>query len=219
MGSVKYFTPVIIVGDSPFDVSALESLPKEWPIYAVDGGANILLKNNINFEAVIGDLDSVNNTIDKNNTKIIKFTDQESTDLQKCLKYIQTPYLVGFGFLDRRIDHTLATLNAVCGFHYAKKIILYGLHDIVIWSRTSWGCSLPLYSRISICPLGTQNFKFSRGLKWSLNKLEMQPAGLIGTSNETSEEEFFIEIEKKQKPKYVTIISNKNFKRILEIID
>ena len=219
MKTVEYFTPVIIVGDSRFDVSVLELLPKEWPIYAVDGGANVLSKNKIKFEGVIGDLDSVNNKVYQINTKIIKFEDQDTTDFQKCLKYIKTQYLVGFGFLDRRIDHTLATLNSLCGFHYASKIILYGLHDIVVWSDSSWGCSLPKYSRISIWPLSKQKFKLSKGLKWPLDNLEMQPGRLIGTSNEASKEEIFIEIEKNQKPKFVTIISNKNFLKVLEIID
>ena len=116
MKKLNYSKPVILIGNSPFDISNLKSLPKDWPIFAADGGANALIENKIDFEAIIGDLDSYDNLNYQTEIPKIHLKNQNTTDLQKCLNHLNAPYMIGLGFLDRRIDHTLATCSAVCKF-------------------------------------------------------------------------------------------------------
>ena len=217
MKVIEHFKPVILVGDSPFDISVLKSLPKEWPIYAADGGGNILFKNKLKVQSIIGDLDSLDKSYIENKVPTIHINDQNTTDLQKCLNYIKASFLIGFGFLDRRIDHTLATCSAVCKKHFAKKIILVGKYDILIWSKESWGCSLPINTRVSIWPLGNQRFIESKGLKWPLDNLEMSPDGLIGTSNQTVKNKIFIKVDHGYRSKYVTLVPSKHLSQIIKI--
>ena len=55
------------------------------------------------------------------NEKIL-ISDQ-NTDLPKCLSKINSNMFIGFGFIDLRLDHTLASLTAINREHSAKVII------------------------------------------------------------------------------------------------
>ena len=57
--------PVILVGGSLIEKKLLSNLSHSHPVYAADSGANFLLEEKINFEAVIGDMDSINIKITK----------------------------------------------------------------------------------------------------------------------------------------------------------
>ena len=191
--NLKNVDTAVIVGNSKFKLNLLNIFSDKFPIYAVDGGANKLVKNNIKFESVIGDMDSIKKSLIKNkNLKINKIPDQDSTDLQKCLKVIKFRNIFGLGFLDKRLDHTLATLTAISGDHFAKKIVLVGKYDVLIWVKGGWSCQLPTKTRVSIWPIGKQIFRSSKGLKWSLDGLVMEPKERIGTSNETISKEITI---------------------------
>jgi len=200
------FGTAIIIGNSKFKLNLLKFMPNQWPKYAVDGGANKLIKNNIKFEAVLGDMDSINEKlINDESLNFIKLPDQNATDLQKCLKILKFDNIFGFGFLDKRLDHTLATLTAICGKHQAKKIVLVGKFDVLVWVKGGWSCQLPKKTRVSIWPIEKQMFKMSKGLKWSLNGLTMKPKGKIGTSNENISKEITVIPENKDKSNYFTL--------------
>ena len=190
----------------------LSNLSHSHPVYAADSGANFLLEEKINFEAVIGDMDSIDKKIIKDqNINKLHITHQDTTDLQKCFLNIEAKFFIGFGFLDLRLDHTLASLTAINGKHSAKAIILVGEIDTVVWAREKWSCKIPKNTRISIWPLGNQSFYKSIGLKYPLDDLKMNPVNLIGTSNETTDNFFSITPKKQNSIKYITIIPTKLF--------
>ena len=118
----------MIVGGADFSEDLFQYVyDVEIPIIAADGGANFLADHNIIPELIIGDLDSVEEQKIKNveTQKIIRISNQNTTDLEKVLLNTQSPLTLGIGFLGSRIDHELAALSALVKFSH-KKIILIG---------------------------------------------------------------------------------------------
>ena len=217
MKHFNHLETVILVGGSKVKLNTLKAISNQHSVYAADSGANILIDEQINFESVIGDMDSIDSKILKNkNHKAIFIEDQNSTDLQKCLNTIKAKMFIGFGFLDLRLDHTLASLTAICQHNIARAIILVGEIDTVIFVKGEWSCSIPSGTRLSIWPLSNQLFLESSGLKYSLNNLNMDPINLIGTSNETVKDRFSIKPSNEYPARYVTIIPSKYFMNIYD---
>ena len=80
-------------------------------IIAVDGGLENSISVGLTADYVVGDLDSAN--ILDNSAKIIKLSDQNFTDLQKCLVFIEefNPQKVFiFSAFGKRFDHSLSNL-------------------------------------------------------------------------------------------------------------
>ena len=178
--------PTILVGHGPVKVEAIRNLPNNWPIFAADGGANHLQQHRIRCQA-IGDLDSCLHQ-PKNflawqpqPPQHFHHPDQDTNDLTKCLNQISAPLIIGFGFLDGQIDHTLATCHSVCLPHANPVILLHGKHDLVLYHRTPLTLELPLNTRFSIFPLAPQTFVRSSGLAYPLDQLTLSPSGMIGT--------------------------------------
>lgn len=176
---------LMIVGGADFSEDLFQYVyDVEIPIVAADGGANFLADHNIIPELIIGDLDSVEEQKIKNveTQKIIRISNQNTTDLEKVLLNTQSPLTLGIGFLGSRIDHELAALSALVKFSH-KKIILIGEKDIVLLSPPSFSLSSFEGMRVSLYPLGSVKVQ-SKGLKWSTEGLIMKPTAQIGTSNE-----------------------------------
>ena len=215
MKNFSYNETVILVGGSKVSLKLLKPISHLHPIFAADSGANILVDEKIDFKAVIGDMDSIDKEILKNpNIENIPISDQNSTDLEKCFSQISAEVFFGFGFLDLRLDHSLASLTAICKNNSAKAIILVGELDTVIWVKGEWSCNMPIGTRVSIWPLVDQFFLNSSGLKYSLKNLKMNPINLIGTSNETNKDSFSITPNDDCPSKYITIIPTEYFMNI-----
>jgi len=215
MNILYQYDTVILVGGSIVSLNLLKLISKLHPIFAADSGANVLVNEKINFKAVIGDMDSINKEILKNpKIETILISDQNSTDLEKCFSLVKANIFIGFGFLDLRLDHSLASLTAICKNNSAEAIILVGELDTVIWVKGEWSCNIPIGTRVSIWPLSDQLFLNSSGLKYPLKNLTMNPLNLIGTSNETVNDSFSLKIDCDVPSKYVTIIPTKYFMNI-----
>jgi len=182
---LRYETPVILVGASPVPVGPdLAALPADWPLVAADGGANALLSLGRRPDMVIGDMDSA--TALPDDLPCMMLGGQDDTDLQKCLGRIETPLLVGLGFLDGRFDHGLAAIHALMMLDHDRPVMLVGGHDVVLRIRGDVSFAAESGQRVSIWPLGRQNFSASQGLRWQLDGLDMEAGSLIGTSNEAT---------------------------------
>ena len=160
-----------------------EVYDNEIPVIAADGGVNFLTEKNISPELVIGDLDSVSEQKIHNiePEKIIRISEQNSTDLEKVLFNTQSPLTIGIGFLGSQIDHELAALSALVKFSH-KKIIFIGEHDIVFLVPPSFSLRSFNGMRVSLYPLDEVKVH-SDGLKWATDGLTMKPTGQLGTSN------------------------------------
>ena len=138
---------------------------------------------------VIGDLDA-GTAWDKLPASVrqIRLSGQDDTDFEKCLRLIRAPLIVGVGFLDGRLDHSLAALDAMSRLEHDRPVLLVGSNDVVLRLRGDTKLLLDRGSRVSIWPLGCQHFIRSEGLNWPLDDLTMQMGHRTGTSNRTNAE-------------------------------
>ena len=174
--------PVILVGAAPVQIGpALEALPKSWPMIAADGGADVLLKIGRRPDLVIGDMDSAGALpVD---LPQLSLAGQDDTDFEKCLARVHAPLIVGLGFLEGRLDHTLAAMHALTALSHDRPVMLVGDTDLMLRLRGDIAFEAEPRDRVSVWPLGVQAFQSSTGLKWPLDGLQMAPGRLIGTSN------------------------------------
>jgi thiamine pyrophosphokinase len=113
----------------------------------------------------------------------IKRSGQDDTDFEKSLDLIVAPLIIGIGFLDGRFDHSLAALDALARLPHDRPVLLVGGDDVLLRLCGDFEITLPLASRFSVWPLGTQHFLRSRGLEWPLDDVTMAFGKRTGTSN------------------------------------
>ena len=185
---LRFSTAVILVGASPVTIKpALAKLPDDLPLIAADGGASALLALGRVPDAVIGDMDSlVSRDALPSSVEVIHLTGQDDTDFEKCLARIDAPLIIGLGFLEARLDHSLAAIHALMCLRHDRPVLLVGDTDVLLRLTGDIEITMQIGSRISIWPLGRQSFEASAGLRWPLAGLEMAPGEMIGTSNEVS---------------------------------
>ena len=177
-----YSSPVILVGAAPVPMPPLfADLAQTLPIIAADGGAHAVLESGRRPDLVVGDMDSSGDL--PADIRRLHLAGQDDTDFEKCLKRINAPLIIGFGFLDARLDHTLAAIHALVALPHDAPILLLGATDMLLRLRGDITFPATAGERVSIWPLGRQRFQRSRGLRWSLDGLEMAPGQLVGTSN------------------------------------
>lgn len=125
---------IIANGKAPnkSDVKYFQSLGYNTVICA-DGGANSLYKLGLIPDLIIGDFDSIDSDVKKyysTRSKIIRYTRQNDTDVEKCLKYaISTNYIkaVILGATGDRLDHSICNLGILLKFY--NKIIISMMHE------------------------------------------------------------------------------------------
>ena len=179
---LRYDSPAVLVGAAPVQIeTALETLPDSWPLIAADGGADALLKVGRRPDLVIGDMDSAGPLPD--DLPRIPLDGQDDTDFEKCLSRVHAPLIIGLGFLEGRLDHTLAAIHALMALSHDRPVMLVGDTDLVLRLKGDIAFEAEPGDRVSVWPLGVQAFHSSTGLKWPLDGLQMAPGRLIGTSN------------------------------------
>ncbi|MGR3663060.1 MAG: thiamine diphosphokinase [Paracoccaceae bacterium] len=178
---------VTLVGASKINKGILTSALAIAPyLVAADGGAELLLKCGEAPKKVIGDFDSISpETLKKlPQDSIFRISEQETTDFDKCLQHIESPLILGIGFLGGRVDHQFAAFNTlVC--HPNQRCILIGKRDIVFHLPAEINLNLSLGSRLSLFPMAAVSGA-SEGLRWPISGLHFAPDGRIGTSNEVN---------------------------------
>jgi thiamine pyrophosphokinase len=186
---LKFNSPILLFGASPIDLSTLKLLQKykSWPVLAADGGVTAAINAGLLPQIVIGDMDSATD-LDQLPVSVrqIKLTEQDDTDFEKCLKLIDAPLIVGFGFLNGRFDHSLAALDALARLRHDRPVLLAGEFDVVLRLKGDVTMLLDRGSRVSVWPLGYQHFIRSVGLDWPLDNLTMQVGQRTGASNRTN---------------------------------
>jgi thiamine pyrophosphokinase len=177
--------PVTLVGGGPVPPGALAAALALAPVVvAADSGARVPLPAGSRFEAVIGDLDSLADAeaLAARGVAVHRLTEQDTTDLEKCLYSIEASGFLAVGFLGGRVDHELAALNAVAR-HRGAPVVLVGDVDVCFLCPPLLELDLPADTRVSFFPLAPVVGRLSEGLFWSVEGLAMAPDRRIGTSN------------------------------------
>lgn len=176
----------LVGGGAPSVQNITESLTLAPNLVAADGGANFCAQMGQTPAAIIGDFDSLDPEVQVNfaTSQMIEVADrvdQDTTDFAKCLTRIQAPFILGVGFSDARLDHTLANFG-VLAQRPGPPTIMIGTQDVVFAAPSEIALDLPVGTRLSVFPMeplrGT-----SEGLEWPIDGLTLSPMGRIGTSN------------------------------------
>jgi len=183
---MNFSAPVLLVGNGPVDADIVALTRPFCPhSVAADGGANAALAHGLKLDATIGDMDSsAEDKTPETHGKIIRISEQHSTDFEKCLQTIKAPLILGIGFLGGRLDHELAALNALV--KTPLNVVLIGEEDLVFRLPEVTVLSLPVGTRISVFPMGAVSGVKCEGLAWPLDGLSLSANGTIGTSNITT---------------------------------
>lgn len=187
---LKFESPTLLFGASPIGSAVLKLVQKcrNWPVLAADGGVVAAIDAGLLPEMVIGDMDSATDLgLLPASVRQIRLAGQDDTDFEKCLKLIETPLIVGFGFLGGRFDHSLAALDALARLQHERPVLLAGTDDVLLRVKGDVKIALGRGSRVSVWPLGRQHFIRSAGLDWPLDNLTMEVGQRTGTSNCTNE--------------------------------
>lgn len=168
-------------------------------LIGADGGGNRILEHGVTPHVVIGDMDSFEKP-EQADFEIIHQPEQETNDLEKALSLAlqrgsATVHVLGaFG---KRMDHSLKNLSVMKKFD--------GLFDVLIYRDETFDAfiiddhfsgELPVGSTVSLFPLSgeTKGIK-TQGLKYPLKSESLKNGARDGSSNETIQPEFTIEIE------------------------
>ena len=174
---------VTLVGGAGFSKKLLlRSLALTDDIVAADGGANFLPACSVP-KYILGDLDSIvspEKWIEKG-SELIKMSDQDSTDFDKCLSVIKAKKIIALGFMDQRLDHFLAVCSSLVKLR--RCIFLVGKRDIIFHMPNDFSIRLPINSRVSLFPLNKIKTVQAVGLKYPVENLNFSPMDKIGTSN------------------------------------
>lgn len=122
--------------------------------------------------------------------------DQDSTDLQKCLKHIlerpktasdDTPTIIAIGALGGRLDHTLSNLNSLL-MNPTLDLVLVGEGNLARVLPSGQSVIMPAGQGLEgptcgLIPLGGPAVATTTGLKWNLDKTAMRFGGLVSSSN------------------------------------
>ena len=212
---------VVLIGGGPV-VWNIPNLIKGLPIVAVDGGLDSCIDYSIVPNYFIGDMDSASPSA-KQYAKLNKIpsnfvAEQETTDFEKALMHVDAIGYVCLGFLDGRLDHSLAVLHVIQKQSQKRPILLLGSEDVVLTGPKDFRISLPVGERISIWPLGKVSFEYSTGLLYSLKNIEMVQGNLIGTSNSVSENSVQIILSEANRGTYLIILSYIYFDNLFVLI-
>ena len=199
---LRFDKPVVLLGGGWVDLPLLGELVNEGvPLIVADGGANCLADSDVRPDAIIGDLDSLADASRwRERTRLIQLSEQDTTDLEKCLYSVEAPAFIGIGFTGNRLDHTLSALHVLLRYAAEKPMVLAAEQDWVFVPRRDVDLVLPVGSRLSLFPLAPTRVRRSSGLRYPLNGLQLATGQQIGTSNEVVDSTVQIEFEPDASP-------------------
>jgi thiamine pyrophosphokinase len=178
--------PIAIVGGGAVDPALLHDLTARGvALIGADGGADVIGDAGLVPEAIIGDLDSVRDRAGwEARTRVLHIPEQITTDFQKTLYSTSAPVTLALGMTGKRLDHTLAALSAVLQFAPTRRLLVVDEVDVALAATGPVSFDAGVRERVSIHPLLPISFVRSTGLYYPMDKLQLVPGGLLGTSNE-----------------------------------
>lgn len=179
--------PVMLVGGGALETKAFrDALCVAEVVVAADGGAAAVLAAGRMPDAVYGDMDSLSDDLQGRLAPGVlrRVAEQDSTDFDKCLRHIEAPLVLGWGFLGARLDHQLAAMT-VLARRPDRRCVLVGAEDVVCVCPSRIALDLAEGERLSLWPMARVTGR-SQGLRWPIDGIGFTPAGVTGTSNMVS---------------------------------
>ena len=128
--------PVVILanGDFPNHEVPLGKLKDANTIICCDGSVNNLVKNNMEPQYILGDMDSIDDTLkNKYRDRIIKLPEQDENDLRKAIVWAENSgakKAAILGATGKRDDHSLANIFTLLQHPSQLEMTIYTDHGI-----------------------------------------------------------------------------------------
>lgn len=167
------FKSILCLNGNLPDKKTISKFGKDIPIIAADGAANYLIKQNIKPQVIIGDLDSLDQSLNLSAINVIKVEDQNSTDFEKAIHHIKHNHLfplLVLGINGGEIDHILDNMNKFIKYSTEIPMVFFDIPN-------KWGIAMSKElvmktkesSMISIFPFQDKTHLKSSGLYWELD--------------------------------------------------
>jgi len=160
-------------------------------IVCADGGANWARRSKIRPDVILGDLDSILPSTKRHfrETPILRIDDQESTDLEKAIRYCVGRRIASadiIGALGERIDHTTGSLG--CFKKFGEQIQLRFVDSVgeLTLVKGSVRFKTKKGERVSLIPLDRCKGVSTTNLKYALKNSVLELGVRDGISNEAT---------------------------------
>ena len=190
---------IVANGDWPKQFQ-LETVGTYRVVVALDGAANRLIGGNMTPDVLLGDLDSVSESVleqcKASGITIVHTPDQQSSDISKGLEWVQRTYpdsevdIIG---VEGRYDHHLAAYSALFECNSDATILLDGWQARRV-TQTPTNIETEPNSIISLIPFGNVTGATIKGCQFSLNN-ESLTTGTRGISNKATGRSITVSVE------------------------
>ncbi|NLP10541.1 thiamine diphosphokinase [bacterium] len=193
--------------------------PKLWSdllqhnplLVAADGGAERLTAHGLTPHVVIGDLDSLSSAdaLRMSGARIIRVTDQETTDLEKALDFLLqagTERVTVLAATGLRSDHTLANFSILLKYHRRMDIRFrdaFSEISVVEGERT---LALVPGTLVSLIPMEPCIGVTTVGLQWNLRQESLAPGVRESISNRVVSSPVVIRIDRGRSLLFVGLV-------------
>ena len=196
MRKKKLIKPIVVIanGKYPSHPYPYKLIEDANTIICTDGSANKLKKHGYDPTFVIGDMDSIKNIKDFNESEFLHIPKQDNTDLEKafdfCIDSLVKEITV-LGATGIRDDLALANMLLLMKYHKKLKIkIVTDIYTIECIKGKQTFNSFP-GQNISLIAIYRVKSVLTKGLKYSLTKQSLLPSG-HGVSNTATGDKFTI---------------------------
>ncbi len=193
---VKSNTIIVANGSFPEHDIPLGYLKNAARIICCDGSTESLIKAGYIPDAIVGDMDSLSNTIaGRFRDRIFHNPDQETNDLSKAVSWcIARGYtdLVILGATGKREDHTLGNISLLAEYIKEVNAIMVTDTGIIRAFRKSTSLNSLPGQQVSVFSINPETEISSRGLLYPLNHKKLTN-WWTATLNESEGESFSLE--------------------------
>jgi thiamine pyrophosphokinase len=193
---IESYTVIVADGNFPVHEIPLGYLKTAGRIICCDGSAEDLIKAGFIPDAIVGDMDSLNQSIaGRFNDRIFKDTGQETNDLTKAVAWCtERGYrdLVILGATGKREDHTIGNISLLA--EYIRDADVKMVTDTGILIALTGSSSVLSFpgQQVSIFSIDPETEITSQGLKYPLDGKKIEN-WWVATLNESLGESFRIE--------------------------
>jgi len=187
--------PVVILanGDFPSHEVPLGKLQDANTIICCDGSINNLFKNKMEPQHILGDMDSIDDTLkNKYRDRIIELPDQNENDLRKAIVWAEkngAEKTAILGATGKRDDHSLANIFTLSQYPSQLEMIIYTDHGIFSVAENEKTFDSFTGQQISLFATDQSIEVTSRGLKYNMSN-KMLANLYSGSLNESLKDSF-----------------------------
>ena len=187
--------PVVILanGDFPSRETPLLILEDAGTIVCCDGSVNKLVKNGMEPHCILGDMDSIDNSLKKKyKERVIELPEQDQNDLRKTIEWAENKgvkKIIILGATGKRDDHSLANIFTLLQYPTSLEITISSNHGIFSVVKGEQKIDSFKGQKISLFSTDPNIEVTSNNLKYNLNN-EMLTNLYCGSLNESLGESF-----------------------------